>query len=276
MTTLNLNTILSPGINAKNLLLYNFRYIDFNKINNDDLGNYISSHFLVSEKIDIINNLYHNKLIKVINKIQFSDSELLYLHIDEYERLIDKNPKFFRKSVIDLMSVYSKSRLLARYTSLFIKNECTLPEKISNRWLNTLAATDTKVVEQYITDFSKISVTSTFWCSLMSYDKKYEDIFLENMHTCSTKTELRNIFYNRPILLKKLTINHLENNKLTFKEMSLLISSIISKNNAKNKPLYNWKLPDDIVDFLKFQIAYEILDGTSKKTNRLKGALKAI
>jgi hypothetical protein len=151
-----------------------------------------------------------------------------------------------------------------------------LPEKISNRWLNVIAMTDAKLVEQNITDFSKISVTSTFWCSLMSYDKKYEDIFLENMHTCSTKTELRNIFHNHPILLKKLTINHLENNKLTFKEMSLLISSIISKNSAKNKPLYNWKLPDDIVDFLKFQIAYEILDGTSKKTNRLKGALKAI
>jgi hypothetical protein len=276
MTTLNLNTILSPGIRAKNLLLYNSRYIDFNKIDNDNLGNYISSHFTVSEKIQLIYNLYNDKLIKVINKIEFSDSELLSINNVQYQAIIDINPKLFRKSVIDLMPSSSKYRLFSRYPSLFIENKCNLPEKISNRWLNVIAMTDAKLVEQNITDFSKISVTSTFWCSLISYDKKYEDIFLENMHTCSTKTELRNIFYTHPTLLKKLTANHLGNNKLTFKEMSLLLSTIISKNSAKNKPLYNWKLPDDIVDFLKFQIAYEILDGTSKKTNRLKGALKSI
>jgi hypothetical protein len=136
-----------------------------------------------------------------------------------------------------------------------------------------LSKRNQKLVDTYITDFSKLSTNCSFWINMIKYDKKYEDIFITNINSVITKTDIRAVCKEFPHIIKKLDIDILGNSKLSCKEWLLLANSVIYNNPEMFK---EWEFNDDLKEAFKLDLTAEMLNGKSSVSRNTQSAMKKL
>lgn len=221
-----------------------------------------------NDKLTILT--WSNRTPAIISKkITFSDIELKKLTISQYMKLIKHNfDIYIRADIYNSMTKDKQSAVFEMNPGWVIKTTGVMP-KLTQNVLNTIAYKSPKLIEEHCTDFTKISTNSWFWENMIEYDSKYEQIFISNTRSCSTKTDVRTVIKQFPRLIKLLTLDIIDDSKLTGKEWALLID-LVMRQNAKE--FVGFKLPDDITEYLDFDLSVSILKGKGSK--RLQKATK--
>jgi len=141
--------------------------------------------------------------------------------------------------------------------------------KIPGHTLSSLATYKPRFVDVNFKNFNEYSLRGAFWVGMIDYNKRYEDLFLQNINSCSTKTDVRLVFRTFPELIKKIDSTILTNSKLTTKEWLSIIKSI----KDDNKEIFeHWKFSSEMSEIINQNLTVDVLKGKSSISRNLKKA----
>ena len=160
------------------------------------------------------------------------------------------------------------------YNPSWVLTNIKIIPKLSSKQLNDISVRKPKIIEQYITDFTKLSTRYSFWCNMIRYDSKYKEIFLKNIKYCTNKTEARHVIYEYPELITMLNENIINNSKLTCKEWLATIKFVMD--NDKDDTFKDWKFSDNMIEIFKLDIMAEVIKGKSTLSPQLRNAMKIV
>lgn len=274
--------ILSKTINIEKLLVSHPKLFNFSKLKpfeKLELVRYNAKLF--ADKIDISEIPAADRAMAVIDsgkkstnfQINFTEEELKSLPTDYYVGLVKFDfSKYIRKEIYDKLPLRDRRAIFSYNPRWVMTNSDKIP-KITSIMLNELAYNSPELVDEFIKDFSDISVDTEFWRIMISHDEKYKEIFMKNTNSCITKTDVRSIIYLYPDLIKKLDTDILANSKLTCKEWLLLANIIITRNDDLFE---NWKFSDDMIETFRLDLMAEMLNGKSKLSTRFQNAMSNV
>ncbi len=222
-----------------------------------------------SDKVRIIVELDGRRLA---GRLELTEKEISDISDTLYFKLLQKNfTKYINAARYETLSKNVKSETFCLNPEWMVTNIGSIPI-LTKDVLNRLSNKNPQFLNAHVSDFSKFSTDSYFWGNMIKFDSKYKDVFLQNMGTCITKTDIRQVFWNNPTLIKKVDSAIITKSKLTAKEWTMLI------NNLKKdyKELVNWEVPEDLVEALRLDLTAEMLNGTSRLTAQMKNAMKRL
>lgn len=247
-------------INDKMTLLEHNPKFFLDKINPDELKLY--------ERVLIVLNTQNKK---IQSKFVLSEYDILHVHPDQYYQLLLQNfSKYIRKDRFSELSKTYQVDIFIREPMWVINNIGTIP-KLTFDTLSELSRRKPNFIDTYITEFSTYSTGQYFWRNMIKYKSIYEELFLKNTKSLSTKTDVRQVFRKYPHLIKKLNKDIIEDSKLTCKEWILLCNSIIVEHPLIFK---NWDFSDELKEIFKLDLMAECLTGESKISIKSKNAMK--
>lgn len=274
------NIMMLPSVDLLSILMLRPYEFDLKKVNKKALAKLLCDNLQREEKLSVFRRLYNIHGTKGHEELAaefiFSEIDMKKLEFDEILFLVKKGNHVLSKKTVSSFSDTNKAILLATDEKMYLQEGYEMPKHFSMSVLSSwsCSASERYFIEKYVTNFSSISVTHDFWANMIKHNhEKYSKLFMDNLNTCQTATDIRKVFYKIPSLIKLLTPKHLEScKKLTHKEWLLLI------NNLKTKyvTLKDWVIPDDLSEELKMGTSFEIFNGKSKSTKHLSTALKAL
>jgi hypothetical protein len=283
-SNIRIREILSSAINFDEILASYPHLIDFSGLN-------------INQKIDLLNidfskfcHLFDIKKMNAADKVliyvscrnkqqaaklvTFTEEELKKLPPSSYGRLLYRDFSFARKDLFSGLSKHDQTEFFIRYPEWVFANLGKVP-RLTTKLLSELAGKNPKFIDQYVSDYSNLSTDDYFWRSMINYDEKYEDIFLDNMLSCTTKTDVRRVFYAVPSLIKKFKLEHLSKSKLSCKEIILLFSTIMSSLSWV-KFDSDWKFSDDLIEAFRLDSMAELLNGKSRLSKQFQNSLSIV
>lgn len=272
-------------IDIEKLVKSNPELIQFNKMSTDELGILLESNpsfytpYLiplidtVSRKIIILSYLSNTNDKTVRKMFSLTESEILEINNIQYHSLLRSDfITYFRKEKFDKLSKSIQSEIFLNSPNSFLKKLNFIP-KLTIDTLNALSRKYPKFISDYNIDFTDVSTSSYFWIKMIKHNKKYEDIFMYNTKSVTTKSDVRYVIKTFPRLLKKLDNNILQDSKLTVKEWILLSNSVMKSNIKEFK---DWSYPSEVKEILKIDLMAEVLSGKSKITKISQNAISNI
>ncbi len=211
-----------------------------------------------------------NDLPKTITRdIVFTEAEIHNLRPYEYYHLLCNVSfdKYIRAPLFDKLDRQARSELYIRYPEWVIAN-ATVP-KLTSCTLATISSNKPAFISKYVTDFTGLSTTSNFWNTMICYDRTYAGVFLKNINTCVTKTDIREVFHRNPALIRRINSDIISNSKLSAKEWLLMIRAVTTR---CAKQFEGWSLPAALVDDFRLDLTAEMLNGKSTLTRQFQNA----
>ena len=272
---------LSKCINLHSLFLTDEKLFDLSKLGKDDIVTLLDADpIYFSKKVP---NLCEKDKAYIFSKLTPEDRKLSGITLSK-EELIRATPEiqrclsyesveFLTVEFFNRLSSYEKNEMSLRYPEWAMGNPDVCKLKFSANNLLTLAKSNPKFIDDTIKDFSKVSTCCRFWKCMFKYDKKYLGIFIKNTKSLITKTDVREIIRSYPEIIKLIDQEVLDNSKLSIKELLLLSTGIIS---SHPKIFSNWDFSPDLKESFRLGVMVELLNGKSKNTSHLKGAVKVL
>lgn len=233
------------------------------------LKDYISIDKLtVSEKYDVH---VHIDDATIADKYPFTSQELAKLPSYRYAVLLEKNlKKYYDATVYAKLAGRYKIDLYLSDPAGYLNLGLPMP-KLTSNLVTGLVTRYPKLVDTHIPDLTDVVTTDTFWRIMLKQNfPKYSALFLTHLNSVSTKTDVRVIFWENPSLITNVTVEHIQNSKLTAKEWSLMIRQMKTYKDV----LKNWQMSAELKDEIKYSLSVEILDGTSTMSTYVKNSLK--
>lgn len=213
-----------------------------------------------------------NKKVRDLAKL--TEKDLESASFSDYLKLLNSGfDKFIRKKIYERLNRRQQIEISFMNPQWVLDNYKDFP-KFSRNDLREIVYGHEHVLE-HITDFSQFSTDAEIWLRLIEKNKKYRDVFLDNMHTCVTCTDVRRVIESYPEMIRKLTVEHFSNGKLSHKQWALFISHV-SKERKNKKYFEDWSLPAELVEDLKLGTTMEVMSGKSRASTRLSGSLAKI
>ena len=103
------------------------------------------------------------------------------------------------------------------------------------------------------------------WIALIEHDINNKEKFLDNLKIVKDKTTIRTVFNNYVSFLTELTVERVSNCKLSAKELLLLITRILNKNDIE--------VSTDVKEHLEIAATMEVFSGASTLTKHLSNAI---
>lgn len=232
----------------------------------------ITDKLSLADKVHILYSINNLKSPYIIDNLILTPDEVKSLNQASYFKLL----KVDFKRYIDLerfknLSKHSQADLFCYEPAWVIANIGKSP-KLTSDTLVSISARKPSFIEEYITDFSNLATVEQFWENMFKYNKKYEDIFINNTKSLITKTDVRSVIRARPSLIKKLNLDIICNSKLSCKEWILLCDGVMSQR-YNLKFFKDWEFSDDMKEAFKLELTAEILSGKSKLSKRFSSAM---
>jgi len=283
---MDINHLLSKTIDLKSAYKSNPELFDLKKLSIIDyvsLIKYDQATFLDAitpyilkpdDKFKLIVNLGNSiKYKKIKDRFALKPEEVSKLSNPFYFELLKSDfNTYINKERFEKLSTYDQSLFCLKKPQWFLDNFAILPKLTVNN-LFALAENEPKFVDEQVKDFTDLSTVEGFWDYMIKYNSKYEDIFLKNTKSLSTKTDVRMLMRKHPRLVKKIDENVILNSKLNVKEWILLTDEIIRNNKNIFK---NWEFKDDLKKIFREDLMAEVLMGKSKISKRSQNAMDKV
>jgi hypothetical protein len=274
--------ILIKAIDLENLVKTNPELFDFSKLNIEQKASLLSSNTkLYMGKIPLDKLSLKDKAYLVLNvgsktfqkTVVLTDEEVQQLlPIQYFEFLKVDFKRYISLKKYEDLNKWQQSEIFTSQPEWVVENVKKIP-KLTSEKLWELAHKKPAFIDKHISDYSGFSLYAGFWECMIKYNKKYEEIFLRNTHSCATKTDVREVCRKYPEIIKKLDKDILSNSKLTCKEWVLLCNAIMNKNEKKFE---TWDFSDDLIGIFKLDLMAEMLTGKSKISKRFQSAMKNV
>lgn len=240
------------------LLIDNPDYVDY--VDVSKLNSYV--------RVAIAINTKSNK--SLAKKIILTDDDFARITTANYIDLIIKNKKYLSKVKYEDSSVSVKRSVFELYPEWVMDNGLEIP-KLTVRCKDNMTTSRSKLdfMDKNFDLFLQGSTSAMFWVNLIKYNSKYETIFLKNINSLQSKTEVRSVFYSYPNIIKEVTDETIVNSKFNSKDWVLLFRCILAK-------VDNYSLPDELKELLKMDVFQEALSGDITVSTRLKESLKLV
>jgi hypothetical protein len=226
----------------------------------------------VNEKVSIIlQNTAREKALGLTeaNLVQLVRTSLGRL---QYGSLVKVLPEYIRKDLYKHLCQTDQICYFINHPEWVIENIPECP-KLRRCDIDGLAQTAPSFIDTYVKDFSQLSTSSRFWVSMINHSTRYRDIFLNNTHSCGTKTDVRQVMYRCPGLIKMVTADIIKNSKLSSKEWVMLIKRVMDDNPSV---FSQWQLSDELVELLRVDITAEVLNGDSAMSVQFRNVMKSV
>lgn len=279
-----IRAILAKAVDLESLVRGNTELFDFSSLDVRDKlellkldpGFYADmidvSAFKPDEKVYVL----LNSKKAIADKVILSEDELKKVPDNLYGELIKVKAYFAKYARADrypkMLKADQQEVFLAEPE--WVMASVDKPPKLTSERLRELARRKPAFIQSYISDFSGMSTTADFWKAMIKFNESYKEIFLKNTKALITKTDVRNVVWHYPELIKKLDGDVLADSKLTCKEWLLFANTIIEAN--KNNIFDDWQFPEEVVEIFKLDLTAEMLNGKSTMSVRFQNAMKGV
>lgn len=274
-----IDSILAKSIKLEELIKTQSKLFNLNKLDVGDKVALLQHDFnFYSPLIDISEFKSSEKAYAVINSPGKKITDKINLSKDEVSKLkpelcllvlLKDFDRYISPEAYHNLSRYGKMEIFTNYPEWVILNTGYVPQ-LTARLLSDLSERTPSFVDKYVKNLSEHATTDYFWINMIKFDEKYEDIFLQNNHRLTTKTDVRQVFFACPGLVKKINNDVIVNSKLSCKEWALLIDNIIRDN---KKMFKNWSLSPELIEIFKLDLTAEVLNGKSTSSRVLKSVM---
>lgn len=275
------NEILVSCINLEKLIRNDPKLFNLSKLTSHNKYNLLRYDFdfffnLLKDNITPNDKYYfHLKTSDYRNdkRLAFTKNDIEGLTNDVYCSLLINAgiKKYFIKEKVEFLSNSQKQDLVMKFPSFMLENISNdkLP-KITCNMLSNISCRKPSIIETYFKDLNGYSTDYTFWDKMIAYNNSYKKIFLKNVNTVTTKTEIRGILYKFPEIIKDIDADDIINSKLSVKEWLLIIDRIIKESPGD---FIDWQFSDEMKEIFKIDLVAEFLNGKSRASSRTKSAL---
>jgi len=217
--------------------------------------------------------LLHSRNKKILNKVSIPESDYKKLSDETYAQLLEKDfDKYISKERFDLLTNAYQNRVFLNNPEWVMLNAGEIP-KLTRDNLSALADNNRAFVDTYIKEFTGLCTDAYFWIDMIKHNWCYASIFLKNTKYVATKTDVRVVFREYPLLIKEIDKDIIANSKLSIKEWILMMDSVIENNKDKFK---DWNFSDDLIEIFRLDLMAELLNGKSKLSKRFQNAMKNV
>ena len=219
---------------------------------------------------DDVARILKNRLkLSVIEDLFEKDKKLFELSLNfnrfrgNYEQiaLFKEFPKLFKDVDFSDINEYELPDLIKVAPDIVIPK---LKETQLTRWVVDCAVNNKpSLFKKY--DFPIKKLGTSAWIRLIKFKPEYVDLFLNNIDSIRSKTDLRHIFYRVPDkLFPVITEDQFDKCVLTAKEFMLLYTKAI-----RPKTYQNVELSKELKEHLDTSVTMEVFSGTSTLTSHL-------
>lgn len=222
---------------------------------------------------DKVYALVHINFKKLKQHVKFTEEELKNLSVLSYIDLLGYDfDKYIRKDIYQKLRRSHRTDIFISHPEWVIANADSVPRLTSTN-LRDISYINPNFVDNYITDFSQISVCNVFWENMIEYNENYKSIFIKNTKACITKTHVRTVIYKFPEIIKMIDADILANSKLTCKEWILLINDMYS---SYEEEFIDWCFSEEVNNIFRLDLMAEMLNGRSKLSRRFQSAMNHV
>lgn len=210
--------------------------------------------------------------------LTLTDEEVESLSDQDYVSLVTQDwKKYFDYERFKKLGLRAKAKLFVESPRALLAFSGSVPEGLTSDNIYSIADKNIWLFdEDYITDFSKFTTDAEFWLKLIKADyNKYAPIFMKNLKTCKTATEIRRVIELYPQIIKLMDDDTAVNSNMTAKQWAMFIRRLKTKTRTA-KILEDWNVPETLQEAIRLDIMSEVLSGKSKLTKVLQTAIDAV
>lgn len=207
--------------------------------------------------------------------IVFTDAEINSMNDQAYLQLLEIDfAKYQNLKNISKRSNDFKAELYSINPAYITDNKVEV--RFSARMLRQISRDNKSFINQHLDNLDFTTTCAMFWeyMGISSATGPVVDKFIKYIHTLPVQ-DIRILIGRYPRLLNNLTIDVVDNSRLTCKQWLNLIKSVKSHSHIR-KSAQQVVISTDVLEHLKFGLTTELLSGKSKLSTHVKNAIKNI